>query len=136
MTVNKSLFREIHDAITAAPDEFDMATWGVQRITQSGDVCGTSMCVAGWAVALTVPVERQIWNRDEFNNHRYLDFVRVEDTESPGHFYKENVENYAREVLGLDWEEATKLFHEINDDVATEMVAEYAELGDYTHASE
>lgn len=45
--MNTELFQQIHDIITAQPEGFNMDAW---EYTNS---CGTTRCVAGWAVHLT-----------------------------------------------------------------------------------
>lgn len=69
MAVNRELCRRILDAIDAEPDAFDMNAWawtpqvleGVDPEEADGavlvepgplNVCGTTMCLAGWAVHL------------------------------------------------------------------------------------
>lgn len=46
----------ILDNVTQAPEHFEMADWfdgPVNKIRPGDDLCGTTMCVAGWAAHLT-----------------------------------------------------------------------------------
>jgi len=44
---NTDLFRKIHDQITTHPESHDQGDWE--------SPCGTTRCVAGWALHLTEP---------------------------------------------------------------------------------
>lgn len=46
--MNQELFKKIYDIISASPSEFEMSTW-----EDSEEQCGTTRCVAGWAIFLT-----------------------------------------------------------------------------------
>jgi hypothetical protein len=46
--LNTELFKKIHEVVSANPQRHDQATWEGQSV---GD-CGTTRCVAGWAVHL------------------------------------------------------------------------------------
>lgn len=47
--MNTELFKKIHDVIRADPAGFDMGTW--EGLKDYGHpACGTTRCVAGWAV--------------------------------------------------------------------------------------
>jgi hypothetical protein len=58
---NTELFRKIHEVISADPMKLEMTNWERRPIdayrepdsTIEQDLCGTTRCVAGWAVALT-----------------------------------------------------------------------------------
>lgn len=51
-TYNRELFQKIHDIIDAKPDALAMDSWE----DQDAD-CGTTRCVAGWAVSLTTQTD-------------------------------------------------------------------------------
>jgi hypothetical protein len=46
--VNRELFQKIHDVISVSPGRLDMTSW-----EDSEGYCGTTRCIAGWAIHLT-----------------------------------------------------------------------------------
>lgn len=48
--MNTELFKKIHEVISVQPGKFDMEYWE-DRDADGG--CGTTRCVAGWAIYLT-----------------------------------------------------------------------------------
>lgn len=62
LTVNTELFRKIQTAIEDE-SKLDMDNWE----TLNADICGTTRCVAGWAIALTTGAPVYAWrNRDSW----------------------------------------------------------------------
>lgn len=109
--MNRQRLLEVADRIEQKPDHFDMCTffagptysnqWGSapekdqtllpQLVTAIGcdilaDVCGTTACVAGWAMIL---------HRDEVDHHRSFPVNGAD-------------------ILGLDPEEASWLFYDLD----------------------
>ena len=80
--------RIVADAIDAQPSSYDQAVWGGLHRSETGAVCGTAGCIAGWTVAL-------------FSGE-------IEQEEDTAH---ENAARAARRILDLtDWE-AEDLFY-------------------------
>lgn len=87
------------DAITAQPEAFDMggwvSLWPGQELAPDAPICGTTMCVAGWAAHLTG--WKLVHSRDGVD-------VGGED---PAHVYAEKgderryIESVAQTALGL-----------------------------------
>jgi len=130
------LFKKIRDQIERAPETFYMGTWGTDFSLLAAEEedyyheyydpndggwseipaseCGTTRCVAGWAVhfeaeRLGIDVDRPLWDT-------MLDLaIKLK--------VKPNYEAVAKHVLGID---DNNLFWEA-DDVAYEIVNEYAE---------
>lgn len=50
--MNRELFKKIHEVISADPERLHMSTWESPRDSLSEAACGTTRCIAGWAVAL------------------------------------------------------------------------------------
>jgi hypothetical protein len=113
MMRNEALFEKVAAQIEEWPDDYDQATYGKIRFqwveeategpvrfrTGNGVVeeCGTSACVAGWALLLSG------WsiNREQSKAH----FVRGDEwLETPEVFGK------AADLLGLEMHEAAALF--------------------------
>lgn len=46
--MNQELFKKVHDVISATPRDLEMSTW-----EEPENQCGTTRCVAGWAIFLT-----------------------------------------------------------------------------------
>lgn len=45
--MNRELFQKIHDVISVDPESFEMTSWETD-----GTLCGTTRCIAGWAVSI------------------------------------------------------------------------------------
>ena len=117
MTVNKELFQKIHVQITAMPKSLDMNDWGRKS------ECGTTMCVAGWAVALSHEPTDLDWTVSGYGLPDRLTGVYTRSGWESGW---ESIANRAEELLGLDEDTAYELFHHSTDDEAREIVEEYA----------
>jgi hypothetical protein len=67
MKINLKLLEKIKKHIEEEPRRFDMDTWGVKhdmRKYRNEDTppCGTSACLAGWAVLLSTP-KKSSWGK-------------------------------------------------------------------------
>lgn len=118
-TRNAELLREVADEIEAAPKEFDMG-WH-KRTTET---CGTTMCIAGWAVDLS-PGIHMVMNPAEGGVTIGSD-ARLDDGGV--------VEAYiaAADLLGLTCYEAADLFHSdgLTSSQAPTLLRELADGGD------
>ena len=59
--MNTELFAKIRDMIREHPEQHDQSAWESQPV----DECGTTRCVAGWAVALTTGLPVYSWQPGE-----------------------------------------------------------------------
>lgn len=116
---NKSLFREIENAIMKDEDSLDMSTWGTKT------ECGTTLCVAGWAVVLSCPPENLVWtrfqDRDGTPSETQLDGVYIPD--AYGVLMHKSIGNAAKTLLGLDSEEGSELFTVSNENAIAKVKA-------------
>lgn len=92
---NAELFNKIADAIEAEPHRHNQAEWASAR--NSIGSCGTTMCVAGWAVELSDKYDID-WNRRNT-------FGGVGMTKQGVH-----IEEAAYNLLGITYDEGVRLF--------------------------
>jgi hypothetical protein len=119
--LNTELFKKIHEVVSANPQRHDQATWEGQSV---GD-CGTTRCVAGWAVHLATGQKVFRWESGVPNVLLSGATVRLarehgipaESGDDPG-----VVPKVASKMLGLTDVEAEYLFY-ADDDRAREIVA-------------
>lgn len=93
--LNLPLARKVLEHIEAHPEEHFQGFWGKQ-IVDSETACRTTMCIAGWAAALS-------GCELEWENG-FLDKVNGDH----------NVHGYAEELLGLNSTESVHLFYSGN----------------------
>lgn len=106
---NAELLNKIADRIEAEPLRYSQGSWvGENRwLVEGGEeievACGTTFCVAGWAV---IENGGKLVNRRTSWGGKYLGFA-----DRNGHRLDEDeVPSYARRVLGLTEDEAGTLF--------------------------
>jgi hypothetical protein len=90
--MNEPLLNQITECILADPSQFNMANW---QIPSEDSSCGTTGCIAGWAVWLAMPSER--------------DYKKNLSAILPCDF-----EPTAQEVLGITWRQGIDLFYVSN----------------------
>jgi len=102
MEPNIPLLRKVMEHITAHPEEYDQREYAVRT------ECGTTHCIAGWAVALSdvsiVYRRLGIWD-----NRTAGDYGWNAELGSPA---EGTWRRQARDLLGLDALDARYLFHE------------------------
>jgi len=81
---NPELGRKILDIIDMQPEKFRMSIFGAHRYNETGEVCGTVGCLAGWAMLLS----GYELDTDDI-------FIRPDGTDV------ENEDAEARELLGM-----------------------------------
>lgn len=118
MKINTDLLLEVRERVvstTKDDDEFyDQTMWATKKAE-----CGTSYCVAGWAVHLSGLEVR--WDNQGFGGAGALAF-RVKD----GRW----ISDAAQELLGLDREQAAHLFRATNSKAyVLEMLDGFIEEG-------
>lgn len=100
---NTDLLRRTLAHIEDNRREWNQGTWGHRN------ECGTTYCFAGWAVVLS---GGQINFEPEFDiDGSYLASYVV----MPGDPVPDNVENAATRLLGLEYEDAARLFYAPSD---------------------
>lgn len=104
--VNVPLLRKVLEHITEHPDEHDQRKWAIRG--GRGQDCGTAMCVAGHAVAMTGhEIAWPTWN-DNGNGYNSSVARHTRDRGSDG--WPRSIEDVAREELGLSQTESEWLF--------------------------
>lgn len=110
-TYNRELFQKIHDVISVQPESFEMDSWE----DRDAD-CGTTRCVAGWAISLTTQTDLGEGSRSHpavlaLAERHGIYLPRVSAPYSA----------LARKLLGLSPDEAGYLFY-TDEETAAEIV--------------
>lgn len=103
-TPNAAELIAIYQHIKANPETWNQYMWG--RRTP----CGTAYCLAGWAVARSVGVERFAWEAPDENGVSEVWFV----TDESGN-WADSIRVVAQSALGLTGRQTEELFHGAND---------------------
>ena len=127
------LAAEILDVIAANPEQHEQEDFGIRT------ECGTTMCIAGWATYLTGHAG---YRHSVYDNRKYLapfetygdwiDGRMVEAGAVFGHALRIINPDYAgfdklgADLLGLDYETADRIFLEMNNAVALELLRQVA----------
>jgi hypothetical protein len=116
---NTELFRKVRDVIAQHPDQFDMNVWEDRygQTLSSDEACGTTRCVAGWAIHLTT-------GEPLFD---IVDGTHPSVTELSERLgVSEDFGELAAELLEITEEEGNILFH-CDRSVARQVVEAFAE---------
>ena len=121
---NTELFAKIRDMIREHPEQHDQSAWESQPV----DECGTTRCVAGWAVYLEAGAPLLTSDSGVYLTPEVealglrLGLVRggFEDD-------LDMIPVIAQRLLGLDDRQAHQLFYRMNNQQALEQVERYAE---------
>lgn len=108
--INQELFQKVLDQITIHPETHDQSGWQNTVEGDDGYVCGTTRCVAGWALHFYAP------------NQHIFDTACQLGTAG-------NYERAGREILGLTFSEARHLFFNVSNEEAVNLVEKYALKG-------
>ncbi len=115
--MNTELFRRVHEVISVHPERLDMGSW------EGYTPCGTTRCVAGWAVYLTIGTELfDAEGRDHVRMEELSLELGVPLLGQEGDIARVHLGRVGAKLLGLSPEEATALFHS-NEEVASDFVA-------------
>lgn len=137
MTVNREMFAEIHKLITEFPELHDQHTWSAHP--EDTGKCGTTRCVAGWAVWLGAKeaglLSRKREMTDAWVRMHLADRLGVQTADYEDNWY---YNGYTRteypvlggKLLGLEGDQASSLFHDMNADRVVARVRSYAETGE------
>ena len=114
------------DRIAADPESFRMETWvdlhGASSLAPNGDVCGTTMCAAGWAAHVTGWALHMAWEPQKVTDRRGEDDGdTTEWAEKDG--VRRRIDDVAEEVLGLGDHET---FWTVTEDHAIERLRKIA----------
>lgn len=111
---NVDLMLEVKHAIENDPSAHDQQYWVRYRS------CGTTMCIAGWAVHLAGNHEFEV--ESGHDDSLTVDYVRTPQ----GHTL---VPEVAAELLGMNEEEMFRIFWTQDNEVAMSMLDELIEKG-------
>jgi hypothetical protein len=112
MITGKELAQKILTQITEHPETHDQYTW-----VDSFSGCGTTRCIAGWAVALNAEPGEAVSVNDFATRARLARELGV----------RPHWATLGQELLGLSEEEAVGLFHSSNE-IAPHVLAELFDL--------
>ena len=99
MARNAELFNRLADHFEKHPDTWDQESWG------HSNECGTHACIAGWTAILTYGEAAFI--PDPFNDDAMVMRMRYHAPNGRG----ETILEHAGRLLGLDDDNAARLFH-------------------------
>lgn len=113
---NRELFQKIHDQITQNPETHDQNSWE--------SFCGTTRCVAGWAVHFSNG-EGRLWGAafGDVTSETGSLIREVLGLQRPDYVGGQHVEPSARKLLGLTQRQAGGLFYGASDEEAVHLVA-------------
>ena len=131
MTIrNKTLFNEIADIMEFKPEQYNQGTWGTYRPSREQyekfekmfgyraeeendynwtkvEECGTALCLAGHAAALTGWF---LTKGDLYEGKEMLSWTTVSQQRGATWVSGRNISEVGQEALGITEEEATRLF--------------------------
>ncbi len=97
---NVERIRDLREFLTEHPEQHDQGEWGW------GNQCGTAACAAGWAVLLF----------DEEIRARFDEWAsQAEPGDEANLTWLVDVDQHARELLGLADDQASEIFYEAVD---------------------
>lgn len=121
MTINTEMFQKVYDQITQHPETHYQGTWENGYGGYDDDECGTTRCVAGWAVAFA-----KGWENESILGRCGLGVMLPDGSGR----HMSPVGAVAADILGLDLTEAYELFYDTNNAEAVEACLRYANKGD------
>lgn len=115
--VNIEKVTQLHDFLAENPAKLHMGYWGRVSRVQDSDcqeiTCGTTACIAGWAVILDG------WKPNHVSENGLFESVTKDGT-------LRDVENLAGEILGITRTQQNKLFF-LGDDQAVPALQDLIE---------
>lgn len=132
--VNQEMFQRVNTMLTEFPELHDQTYWE-EADTEATGSCGTTRCVAGWAVWLKALdlglVSRKRDTVDTNMLHDVADHVGVptEDEDGCEIGSGDLYELVGAKLLGLSQDDADNLFTDMNKHRVTRRVASYATTG-------
>lgn len=136
MTVNQKMFAEIDEIISSLPELHRQFGW--EEKPEENGTCGTTRCVAGWAVWLAAREHGLLSRkRDETGEEvraRLADILNLpQPDEDAEHYYngcaRTDYPLIGGKVLGLSGEQAHTLFHDMHNKRVAARVHAFATTG-------
>lgn len=117
MNLNREAFQKIHEVISVQPERLVMSTWEDDEAPES---CGTTRCVAGWAVHFAVGAAPLFANTGGVSDE--VKSLAHEHGLDPDDFCTSTLfEVLGASLLGLSHGEGRTLFY-LSNDTAGELV--------------
>lgn len=110
VTLNLPLAEAVLKQITEHPEQHDQSSYGERRSD-----CGTTHCIAGWAIQLSPDVVEYDWIDSWQGPYEAMSSVRFRDGRRLGDSWRSEPFAAARDLLGLSEEDADWLFLECGD---------------------
>lgn len=133
MPINTEMFQRIKQIINLNPEQHSQAFFEITTsdVWRPASHCGTTRCVAGWAIHL--------WGEDngitntiiekistEYAKRHDMQYLIDEDKDEEDHYGVIDVEVVASHILGLSASEGRSLFFDMDDSSALARVEDYA----------
>jgi hypothetical protein len=137
MPVNRKMFAEIHELISAFPELHNQHYWEEDDAEATGS-CGTTRCIAGWATWLGAKEHGLLNRKREGTTASVRDALAdrlglcMDDFEDDTYLCGAARTDYAplgAALLGLTGDQARSLFHDMNGKRVQARVKSYAETG-------
>jgi hypothetical protein len=128
--VNREMFQQIHGLLLEFPELHRQQAW--EAPPEATGLCGTTRCVAGWAVWAEARRLGLLSRKRELTCGEVLKAVALHHGihnhggPDPSALY----EPVAARILGLTSDEAYDLFWDLDNDRVTDRVRSYAQTGD------
>lgn len=120
--INTAMFQRIHHQITTHPESHNQSFFEMAAVS-----CGTTRCVAGWAVWFEAEDRPELGGGAVFEiASTYLEVEGLPAPGSPAAGGRIASEIAAAHILGLDTDAADRLFYTLDNDRAVECVEELA----------
>ena len=132
---NQEMFQRVNAILIGFPELHRQQFWQ-EEDTASNNSCGTTRCVAGWAVWLkAVDLGLVSRKRDYIDTdmlHQVAEHEGVSTVDSAGEplDWGDLYQEVGAELLGLDYNKSHSLFMDMSDERVTHRVKSYAETGE------
>lgn len=118
MSVNAALVRQVADYIRLHEDQWSQTDYESGTLNQKR--CGTTRCFAGWAVAITHPEVKSIFNLSFITRANKLQELGILSADEADRWYRYTylyhpsfiTHEYAMLLLGLSYSQADRIFYE------------------------
>jgi hypothetical protein len=117
MNLNREAFQKVHEVISAQPDRLVMSSWEDDEAPES---CGTTRCVAGWAIHFAVG-GAPLFDNEGGPSDEVESLAREHGLDPDDYCTSTLFEWLGANLLGLPIREARTVFY-LSSDTAGELV--------------
>ena len=136
MAINRAMFAEIDQLLNQFPELHDQNFW--ETDPQETGKCGTTRCVAGWAVWLAARDHGLLTQKRQMVDiqvrSELVERLGLTTDDLEGEYYEDAVLTdhpvLGGILLGLTAEQAHSLFHDFDNDRVADRVESYAKTGE------